>query len=172
MSKGRSRRSFLIETVPVATLLVAGLVDAGASTASAKPLVSPAKESAAGTDGLDPLLAAAYTLAESEAHSQGVQLWINSGFRTWAEQDQLWRDAIVTYGSPEQARHWVLPPAESTHVSGHAIDVGPQSGAAWLEANGTRWGLCRMYANEWWHFEVATAPGGASPPILPDASTR
>nr|WP_228818607.1 M15 family metallopeptidase [Nocardia transvalensis] len=131
-----------------------------------------AAESAAGTTGLDPLLAAAYTFAEREAHGQGVPLWIVSGYRTPEEQEQLWEQGIATHGSPDTARRWVLPPNESTHVQGRAIDVGPEQGARWLEANGTRWGLCRTYENEWWHFELVTVPGGTCPPRLPDASDR
>jgi hypothetical protein len=45
-----------------------------------------------------------------------------------------------------------------------------KSGASWLEANGATFGLCRVYENEWWHFEPLTAPGGICPPLLPDAS--
>lgn len=126
----------------------------------------------AGTAGLDPVLATAYAQAAAAAHDDGVPLHITSGARTRAEQQQLWRDAIGTYGSPEAARRWVLPPDESTHVGGHAIDVGPQAGAAWLERNGNRWGLCRTFANEWWHFEVATIPGTPCPRMWPDAAAR
>ncbi len=53
-----------------------------------------------------------------------------------------------------------------------AIDVGPCEGAAWLEANGNRWGLCRTYDNEWRHFELATLPGFGCPARLPDAAGR
>ncbi|MET8423229.1 M15 family metallopeptidase [Nocardia sp. NPDC004860] len=133
------------------------------------PLASPV---ASETDGLDPWLALAYKFALAEARGQGVSLWIVSGYRTPAEQEALWEDGIRTYGSPDAARRWVLPPSESTHVTGQAIDVGPREGAAWLEANGNRWGLCRMYDNEWWHFELATLPGFACPARLPDASSR
>ncbi|MFE4462330.1 D-alanyl-D-alanine carboxypeptidase family protein, partial [Nocardia tengchongensis] len=94
------------------------------------------------------------------------------GYRTPAEQEALWEDGLQTYGSPEAARRWVLPPSESTHVTGQAIDVGPREGAQWLEDNGSHWGLCRMYDNEWWHFELATAPDTACPLRLPDASDR
>lgn len=128
--------------------------------------------SAPGTAGLAPDLAAAYTLAEREAHRQGVPLWITSGYRTWAEQQLLWESAIVQYGGPAEAERWVLPPERSTHVAGTAIDVGPYEGAAWLEANGSGWGLCRTYANEWWHFERVTTPGGICPPMIEDAGQR
>ncbi|MEV4237492.1 M15 family metallopeptidase [Nocardia sp. NPDC049737] len=136
--------------------------------ATAAPVVQVAN--ASGTEGLEPGLAGAYTLAENQAHAEGVALYINSGYRTPAEQQALWDDGVRTYGSPEEARRWVLPPNESTHVQGRAIDVGPQAGAQWLEANGNRWGLCRIYQNEWWHFELATAPGRACPALRADAS--
>ena len=168
MPTERNRRRFLTEVAGITTVLAGGLFHAGTAPAQA----APGTGSAAGTEGLDPLLAAAYTLAENQAHRDGVPLSITSGYRTWAEQERMWQDAIVQYGSPDAARHWVLPPAESTHVTGRAIDVGPQIGADWLHANGNRWGLCRLYENEWWHFELVTWPGGPPPPMLPDASVR
>jgi len=97
-------------------------------------------------------------------------MWITSGYRTPAEQQAMWEDGIATYGSPEAARRWVLPPEESNHVAGRAIDVGPMAGAAWLEENGSRWGLCRGFVNEWWHFELTTIPGTPCPPMAPDAT--
>ncbi|MGK8522826.1 M15 family metallopeptidase [Nocardia asteroides] len=153
--------------------LVATGVLAGQAQADTVVLVDQRESvgSATGTEGLEPALALAYTLAEREAHAQGVPLSITSGYRTPAEQQALWEDGVATYG-PDGARRWVLPPEESTHVSGEAIDVGPQQGAQWLEANGYRWGLCRMYQNEWWHFELATVPGTDCPPMKPDASVR
>ncbi|WP_433561103.1 M15 family metallopeptidase [Nocardia sp. CA-151230] len=114
----------------------------------------------------------AYNAAATEAHDAGVSLWITSGYRTPAEQEALWEDGLQTYGSPEAARRWVLPPDESTHVTGEAIDVGPREGAQWLEDNGSHWGLCRMYDNEWWHYELATTPDGPCPSRLPDAGDR
>lgn len=141
--------------------------------AAAPVFAEPAESgSAAGTEGLDPVLAGAYSLAERQAHEQGVPLWIVSGHRTRDEQEQLWQQGIATYGSPEAARQWVLPPDESTHVTGKAIDVGPREGAQWLEDNGNRWGLCRTFDNEYWHFEIRTVPGGTCPPRWPDAGMR
>ncbi|WP_040808211.1 M15 family metallopeptidase [Nocardia concava] len=134
--------------------------------------ISVATAIASGTDGLDPRLSAAYNAAAAEAYANGISLWITSGYRTPAEQEALWEDGLQTYGSPEAARRWVLPPNESTHVTGQAIDVGPREGAQWLEDNGPHWGLCRMYDNEWWHFELATAPDTPCPTRLPDASLR
>ncbi|MEU2089090.1 M15 family metallopeptidase [Nocardia beijingensis] len=175
MVLGNAGRSLIAAGLSVVALPV--LVTAGFSAGEARADTAVAIErresagSATGTEGLDPALALAYTLAEREAHAQGVPLSITSGYRTPAEQQALWEDGVATYG-PDNARRWVLPPEESTHVSGDAIDVGPQQGARWLEANGYRWGLCRSFENEWWHFELQTVPGTQCPPMLPDASVR
>ncbi|MFE7719253.1 M15 family metallopeptidase [Nocardia rhizosphaerihabitans] len=158
------------------TMTAAAAVTAvGIGIAEAQPGATDQREqfqSAAGTEGLDPPLALAYTLAEQQAHAEGVPLSITSGYRTHEQQEMLWQDGLATYGTPDEARRWVLPPEESTHVSGHAVDVGPQIGAQWLETNGNRWGLCRTFDNEWWHFELVTAPGAPCPPRVSDASQR
>ncbi|WP_446222760.1 M15 family metallopeptidase [Nocardia sp. IBHARD005] len=155
------------------TMTAAAAVTAvGLGAADAQPDTREQFQSSAGTEGLDPSLAAAYTLAEQQAHAEGVPLSITSGHRTYEQQEWLWQDGLATYGSPDEARRWVLPPQESTHVSGRAVDVGPQVGAQWLEDNGNRWGLCRTFDNEWWHFELVTAPGAPCPPRVPDASQR
>ncbi|MFE3543248.1 M15 family metallopeptidase [Nocardia sp. NPDC059177] len=166
---GRAADRILVTLTAAAAVTALG---AGLTAAQPGPDAREQSQSAAGTEGLDPSLALAYTLAEQQAHAEGVPLSITSGYRTPEQQEMLWQDGLATYGSPDEARRWVLPPAESTHVSGHAVDVGPQSGAAWLEANGNRWGLCRTFDNEWWHFELVTAPGTACPPRVPDASMR
>ncbi|WP_083889428.1 M15 family metallopeptidase [Nocardia pneumoniae] len=162
-----ARLSVAVLPALVATGVLAGQAQADLSGIEQRESVG----SATGTEGLEPALALAYTLAEREAHAQGVPLSITSGYRTRAQQQALWEDGVATYG-PDGARRWVLPPEESTHVSGQAIDVGPRQGAQWLEANGNRWGLCRMFDNEWWHFELATLPGADCPPMKPDASVR
>ncbi len=136
------------------------------------PAVAAPTALAPGTAGLVPGLAVSYTLAANDGRAQGIQMYITSGKRSDAEQRQLWRNAIATYGSPAAARRWVLPAEESPHVRGEAVDVGPWEGAAWLERNGYRWGLCRTFVNEWWHFELATTPGTACPPMWPDAAVR
>ena len=62
-----------------------------------------------------------------------------------------------------------LPTARS-HVTGHAVDIGPVDAQFWLIEHGARYGICQTYANERWHFELATAPGGTCPALLPDAA--
>lgn len=34
------------------------------------------------------------------------------------------------------------------------VDIGPYDAAEWLAAYGARFGLCRVYANEPWHYEL------------------
>ena len=119
---------------------------------------------------IDPALSRAVSKAQTAARTAGLDLQVTSGFRGAATQQRLYDQAIAKYGSPERARHWVLPPAESAHVKGLAVDVGPPAAAGWLERNGVRFGLCRRYVNEGWHFErLAPAIGQPCPAMEPYA---
>jgi hypothetical protein len=120
--------------------------------------------------GIDPELERRFDAARAAADADGVELTLTSGWRTAAEQQELVDAALERYGSAEEAHRWVLPPESSEHVAGLAIDVGPTDGALWLEQHGAEFGLCRTYANELWHFEAATDPGGTCPPMHDDAS--
>ncbi len=115
---------------------------------------------------IDPALSRAFGSARAAALAAGVDLQVTSGFRSTATQQRLYNRAIARYGSPENARRWVLPPAESAHVKGLAVDVGPRAAAAWLEKHGVRYGLCRRYVNEWWHFERLAPAIGQQCPAL------
>jgi hypothetical protein len=110
-----------------------------------------------GTAGMKPAAALAFLHARAAARRAGISLRFVSGYRSPAEQLRLYRQALRTYGSPQRAQIWVLPPSKSTHVLGIAMDVAPRSGAAWLAAHGARYDLCQAYANEWWHFEYRPA---------------
>jgi len=115
---------------------------------------------------IDPSLSRALGRARTAAQTAGLDLQVTSGFRSAVTQQRLYDQANAKNGSSEKARRWVLPPAESAHVSGLAIDVGPRAAAAWLEKHGVRYGLCRRYVNEWWHFErLAPAIGQQCPPL-------
>jgi hypothetical protein len=58
----------------------------------------------------------------------------------------------------------------SKHVSGEAVDIGGPGADQWLIANGSRFGLCQIYANEPWHFELATDAMGNCRALLPNAA--
>ena len=122
---------------------------------------------------INPLVLARFLSAQAAAKELGIELSIDSGYRSPEKQNYLYQRAIKTYKSAEEAMKWVLPSDLSRHPWGLALDVNlnhDKSGASWLEANGATFGLCRVYVNEWWHFEPLTAPGGICPPLLPDAS--
>jgi hypothetical protein len=119
------------------------------------------------------LLKTRFKAAQVDALKEGVHIHISSGYRTMAKQNALYKAAIKKHGTPEEAVKWVLPADVSRHPWGLAIDVnldGPKDGAAWLETYGATYGICRVYVNEWWHFEPNTAPGGLCPALKPDAS--
>jgi LAS superfamily LD-carboxypeptidase LdcB len=137
---------------------------ARSTTPPRRPKASPsATPTLSGTAGLTPALAARVRAAHAAMRKDGRVLRINSGWRSLAEQRRLWRAAVKKYGSEKAARRWVLPPGESLHPKGKAIDIGPPSTAAWLGTNGYRFGLCQRYANEPWHFEALVAPGSRCP---------
>lgn len=119
---------------------------------------------------LDPALLAAVQNAATAAAADGITMTITSGWRSPEFQQQLLDDAVATYGSLAAARQYVQTPQGSRHVVGEAVDVGGQGADQWLITNGPRFGLCQIYANEVWHFELAADPDGNCPPLLPDAA--
>jgi hypothetical protein len=115
-------------------------------------------------------LLAAMQHAASDAARDDVDLNITSGWRSVRFQQSLLDAAIARYGSEAEARRWVNTPEKSTHVTGEAVDVGPTAAALWLRQHGNRYGLCQIYANEMWHYELATEPGGRCPRPIADAA--
>jgi zinc D-Ala-D-Ala carboxypeptidase len=119
---------------------------------------------------LDPALLAAVQAAATAASTDGITMTITSGWRSPEFQERLLDSAVATYGSMAAARQYVQTPSGSKHVLGEAVDVGGTGADQWLIANGARFGLCRIYANELWHFELAADAAGNCPPLLPNAS--
>lgn len=103
--------------------------------------------------GLQPGLTRALARARATAADAGVELPVNSGYRSVQEQAALLAAEIAKRGDTEEARRWVFPPDRSMHVRGLAVDISHGPGANWLNAHGHRYGLCRTLAWEWWHFE-------------------
>jgi LAS superfamily LD-carboxypeptidase LdcB len=119
-----------------------------------------------GVANLDPDLLRALRAATADAAADGVDVRVNSGWRSVQYQEQLLRDAVVEYGSQEEAARWVATPSTSPHVSGDAVDVGGSDATAWLSEHGSAYGLCQNYANESWHYELRpeAVDGGCAPP--------
>jgi zinc D-Ala-D-Ala carboxypeptidase len=103
---------------------------------------------------LDPALLGALRRATTDAARAGVKLYVDSGWRSPRYQEQLLREAIARYGSEEEAARWVATPDTSAHVSGDAVDIGPSAATAWLSKHGAEYGLCQIYRNERWHYEL------------------
>ncbi|WP_405164634.1 M15 family metallopeptidase [Nocardia sp. NBC_01499] len=103
---------------------------------------------------LAPDLLAALRRAATDAADDGVEFVVNSGWRSPEYQQQLLRAAVSKYGSASEAARWVATPNTSAHVSGHAVDIGPTAAATWLSTHGTEYGLCQIYRNEPWHYEL------------------
>jgi hypothetical protein len=128
-----------------------------------------------GVAKLDPGLLAALRRAASDAAGEGVELVVDSGWRSPAYQQQLLDEAISKYGSQEEAARWVARPERSAHVSGDAVDIAPAGAAAWLSRHGAAYGLCQVYGNEPWHFELrpeAPAEGCPAPYADPTHDPR
>jgi zinc D-Ala-D-Ala carboxypeptidase len=107
-----------------------------------------------GVANLDSDLLGALRQAATDAAGDGVEFVVDSGWRSREYQEHLLREAIAKYGSREEAARWVATPNTSAHVSGEAVDIGPSGAAAWLSEHGAAYGLCRIYGNEPWHYEL------------------
>ena len=160
----RSRLATAFAVVAAGVTLGTGMAVADVQALSPYDLQNPA------VGNLDPNLLTAVQQAAGAAAAAGLTLTVTSGWRSPSFQQQLLDDAVATYGSLAIARQYVQTPEHSKHVLGQAVDVGGAGVDQWLITNGAQFGLCQIYANEIWHFELATSPAGACPPLLPNAA--
>jgi D-alanyl-D-alanine carboxypeptidase len=122
-----------------------------------------------GVANLDPDLLGALRQAATDAADDGVEFFVDSGWRSPEYQNQLLREAVSEYGSEEEAARWVAAPNTSAHVSGDAVDIGPFDSTAWLSEHGAEYGLCQIYSNEPWHYELRPeAIDHGCPPMYAD----
>ncbi len=122
-----------------------------------------------GVANLDPALLGALRQAATDAADDGVEFVVDSGWRSPEYQEQLLREAVSKYGSEAEAARWVATPDTSAHVSGDAVDIGPSEAAAWLSEHGAAYGLCQIYGNEPWHYELRPeAVDHGCPPMYAD----
>jgi len=122
-----------------------------------------------GVANLDPDLLGALRQAATHAADDGVKFYVDSGWRSPKYQAQLLREAISEYGSEEEAARWVATADTSPHVSGDAVDIGHSDARAWLSEHGAEHGLCQIYSNEPWHYELRPeASDHGCPPMYAD----
>ena len=114
--------------------------------------------------GIANLAPALLTALRSAAAAAPMQFFVTSGWRSPDYQRQLLAEAVTTYGSEQEAARWVATPETSAHVAGEAVDIGSWDAAEWLGTHGSAYGLCQIYDNEAWHFELRPdAVGGGCP---------
>jgi hypothetical protein len=106
-------------------------------------------------EGMRPDVAAAYDEMAAAAHSDGVVLVVVSGFRSDAEQAEL----FAAHPDPT----WVAPPGHSLHRCATELDLGPSSAYGWLAADAARFGFVQRYSWEAWHYGFDAGPAPCSP---------
>jgi D-alanyl-D-alanine carboxypeptidase len=111
-----------------------------------------------GIANLEPHLLQGLRDATMDAAEDGVEITVNSGWRSADYQNELLHAAISEYGSEKEAARWVATADTSPHVSGHAVDIGSVDGTTWLSEHGAVYALCQIYRNEPWHFELRPHP--------------
>jgi hypothetical protein len=120
---------------------------------------------------LRPDVLAAWQRLRAAAGEDRVLLCLQDGKRSVGQQQRQFADAVQQFGSAELASRYVLPPEESMHVKGIAVDVQPLASAGWVQRNGSAHGWCRRYENEAWHFEYDPAyVASGCPALLPSAT--
>jgi hypothetical protein len=105
-------------------------------------------------EGMRPDVAAGYDQMVAAAAADGVSLLVVSGFRSDAEQAEL----FAAHPDPT----WVAPPGKSLHRCATELDLGPESAYGWLAANASRFGFLKRYSWEPWHFGWNQAPAPCS----------
>ena len=102
-----------------------------------------------------PDVARAFDRMEAAARADGVHLIVTSGYRSDAEQAELY------------ARHpdpkWVAPPGKSLHRFGTELDLGPPAAYGWLARNARRFHFIQRYEWEPWHYGYGLNPRSAPP---------
>lgn len=88
------------------------------------------------------------------AKAGGIGVAINSGFRSYGEQDLLFQG--FKKGLP--GFNLAAPPGASNHQNGIALDIAVSGGAGtpvydWLAKNATSFGFVRTVNGEPWHWE-------------------
>lgn len=111
----------------------------------------------------------AYWVMREAAAADGIDMHINSGFRTMEEQEYLYM--CYQCGCCNNG-NLAAQPGYSNHQSGHALDINTATSGVygWLAAHGAEYGFENTVASENWHWEWwGGGPGGgicdiAAPP--------
>jgi len=93
--------------------------------------------------------ASAYAKMQHAAAKDGVAIRVVSGFRTYSQQDALYKAYLAGKGN------LAAKPGYSNHQSGHALDLNTSSSGvySWLASHGDEYGFKRTVPSEAWHWE-------------------
>jgi hypothetical protein len=97
-----------------------------------------------------PDVARAFDRMEAAARADGVRLIVTSGYRSDAEQAELYE----RHPDPK----WVAPPGKSLHRWGTELDLGPPPAYGWLARNAERFHFVQRYSWEAWHYGYTLNP--------------
>jgi transglycosylase-like protein with SLT domain/D-alanyl-D-alanine carboxypeptidase-like protein/putative Flp pilus-assembly TadE/G-like protein len=97
-----------------------------------------------------PDVARAFDRMEAAARADGMRLIVTSGYRSDAEQAELYK----RHPDPK----WVAPPGKSLHRWGTELDLGPPSAYGWLARNAGRFHFVQRYSWERWHYGYTLNP--------------
>jgi hypothetical protein len=100
-----------------------------------------------------PDVARAFDRMEVAARADGVDLIVTSGYRSDAEQAELYE----RHPDPK----WVAPPGKSLHRFGTELDLGPPAAYGWLARNAGRFHFVQRYSWERWHYGYGLNPRSA-----------
>jgi hypothetical protein len=101
-------------------------------------------------EGMRPDVAEAYDRMVAVARGAGLTLMVNSGFRSDAEQAQLFAE------HPDPT--WVARPGTSLHRCATELDLGPPSAYGWLASHARSFGFVQRYSWEAWHYGFTAGP--------------
>jgi hypothetical protein len=101
-------------------------------------------------EGMRPDVAEAFDRMAVAAQADGIDLIVVSGFRSDAEQAEL----FAAHPDPT----WVAPPGQSLHRCATELDLGSEAAYGWLAANASRFGFAQRYSWEAWHYGLTTGP--------------
>ena len=111
-----------------------------------------------------------------QARSQGVTLYVRSGYRSREKQEEIFERRIQSYidqgmshdEAKAETEKWVLPPGTSEHETGLCVDINSkdrylnQKTADWLHEHAAEYGFVQRYRtdksditgvnNEDWHY--------------------
>jgi hypothetical protein len=113
----------------------------------------------------------AFWVMRQAAAADGVDIHINSGFRTMADQEYFW---MCYQCCCCNSCNLAAQPGYSNHQSGHALDLNASAPGvhAWLVSRGAEFGFSATVPSENWHWEwwgggpgggicdIASSPGG------------